>query len=60
MSIETLSFIFTIIALVVVLAVVLVVRNFKRLQDNIDGLEYLVYDLIQNVKFKDREKEKAQ
>lgn len=60
MSIETLSFIFTIIALVVVLAVVLVARNFKRLQDNIDGLEYLVYDLIQNVKFKDREKEKAQ
>lgn len=60
MSIETLSFIFTIIALVVVLAIVLVARNFKRLQDNIDGLEYLVYDLIQNVKFKDREKEKAQ
>ena len=60
MSIETLSFILTIIALVVVLAVVLVARNFKRLQDNIDGLEYLVYDLIQNVKFKDREKEKAQ
>lgn len=60
MSIETLSFILTIIALVVILAVVLVVRNFKRLQDNIDGLEYLVYDLIQNVKFKDREKEKAQ
>ena len=60
MSIETLSFILTIIALVVILAIVLVARNFKRLQDNIDGHEYLVYDLIQNVKFKDREKEKAQ